>query len=268
MMFQRKKPDPAKLAQLAACALMWHRQDVAPARETHLRVVSLTNVFESLRMSNERPFFTPGFDLTTPLRHATRFTFDENTKPSLLGADGTPRRPWDAPPAEIRSDTGELAWLHADRRQGVVRIDTTRTCGLIGFVRAHRYTPAASTRHLAAAPENDHCSLLLTTLDDLPIATSARLLLTATVRSANTGQTWRDDWQTLAEWGRGPTTIVPAVGSVFLKDLAGAKAIRATPLTAEGRIAAEPITLQFADGKWTLPLGKPATTWWEIAVER
>lgn len=266
--------DPVKLAQLATCALIWHRGDVAPARETHLRTYTHTDANESLRLFMEKPFFTPGFDLSTPLQHATRWSFRDSPAltpavvASPLGAEKTPRHPWDPAPAEIRTDTGELIWSHADQKRGIVSIDTPHTCGLIGFIRAHWWKPGATTKHLLAEPDNEHCSILLTSLDGRPIGESAQLLLTGVSRSSNTGQTWEDDLQTLATWGQGPMQIVPVTGSITLKALSGSRAVRVIPLTAEGRPLPEAIPVEKSEAGWKIKLGTPPATWWLIEIER
>lgn len=258
--------DPIKIAQLATCALIWHRGDVREAAASHVRSYSADEVFETLRDKNERPFFKPGFDLSTPLKQSVRFTLAAEAKPGPLDLPGTPRRPWDRP-ASIASDTGELFWSHADLGSGVVKIDTPRTCGLIGFVKAHAWRDTARTRHLVVdSLENEHVSLLVTTLDDAPLAASRRLLLTATCRSANTGQTWRDDLQTLADWGRGPVTIVPVKGQLILRGLADAQVIHATAWTSAALPQASAIPLSRQGKDWHLKLDAP-TVWWEIVLE-
>ena len=90
--------DPVKLAQLATCALMWHRHDVAPAKATHLRVISESAAVESLPLFQERPFFQPGFDLATPLSPEGR-PASEPRNAEAAGADwkiklGTPPTTW------------------------------------------------------------------------------------------------------------------------------------------------------------------------------
>ncbi len=258
--------DPMKLAQLATCALIWHRGDVREATTTHLRRYADDEVIETLRDKAERPFFKPGFDLSTPLKQSVRFTLATPEATGPLDLPGTPRRPWDRP-ASLVSDTGELTWSHADLNTGVVKIDTPRTCGLIGFVKAHIWRDTARTQHLRVnSLENEHVSLLLTSLDDAPLAQSRRLLLTATCRSANTGQTWQDDLQTLAEWGRGPVTIVPVKGELVLRGLRTTSIVKATPWTstAQPQSPAQPLTRSGDD--WLLKLDSP-TVWWEIAVE-
>lgn len=258
--------DPMKLAQLATCALIWHRGDVGESTAPHVRHYSSDELFETLRETDERPFFMPGFDLSAPLRQGVRFTFDAPEQTGPLSVPGTPRRPWDRP-ASIASETGELAWNHADLGSGVVKIDTPRTCGLIGFVKMHAWRGTAQTKHLVVnSLENEHVSLLLTSLDDAPIAHSRHLLLTATCRSANTGQTWSDDLQTLADWGRGPVTIVPVRGQLALRGLAAAKTAHATPWTSGAMPQGPAVPFTRSGDDWLLQLDSP-TVWWEITLQ-
>jgi hypothetical protein len=261
--------DPVKLANLTACALMWHRGDVAPAKETHLRRYTIEQAIDTLRRFGERPYFTPGFDLTTPLRHATRFTFDEDATPSPLDADGkSPKLPWDLAPGEIVSDTGELAWRDADRKQGLVVIDTPRTQAVIGFVRTRWWESGRSTKHLMADPQNEHGTILLQSLDDSPIASAKRLLLTATARAVNTGTTWKDDWQTLAEWGQGPVLIDPLRATLTLRRLTETRSIRVTPLSSSGKPTGKSIEAEKSGADWKLKIGEPAATQWLVEIDR
>ena len=248
--------DPVKLANLVACALVWHRQDVRPAERTVLRSYTPDEVIESLRLDRDqhRPFFTPGFPRSTPLRHATRFALD--------GSPASPFPP-EAPLGRIESDTGELVWSGADRQRGVVTIDTPRTQGLVGFV------SGLSTKHLDV-PElaNEFVLLVLTTLDGRPVAGSATMLLAATAGGvSNTGQRWADDGQTLLEWGRGPTRVEPVAGRLTLRKLDGAKAVRVQPLTAEGARAGDAVGAEQAGDGWSVPV-RSVTTWYLIEVTR
>jgi hypothetical protein len=86
----------------------------------------------------------------------------------------------------ITSDTNQLAWHHGGKKQGLVTIQTDESQGLIGFV--GRATEPL--KNLTAAVDNEFCSIILTSLDDKPIAGADRLLLVATARCANTGMKW------------------------------------------------------------------------------
>ncbi len=250
--------DPVKLAQLTVAGLLWHRRDVAPAKEMILRSYTPDDLIEAMRLVQwqHRPFFTPGFARSTPLQHATRWALD--------GRPGSPF-PVAAPLGDIASDTGELRWRHADKKHGVVTVATPRSQSLIGFVR----DSGESTPHLVAEVTNNFCALTLTALDDQPIAQSRELLLVATTGAAlNTGQQFAEDGMTLAEWGEGPVLIEPVSGLVTLRGLAEAKSIKATALTAEGRPLGDALPVGNSVTGWTLKLGVPATTWWRLEVER
>ena len=230
--------DPVKLAQLTAAGLMWHRRDVAQAKQTLVRSYTPDEMVEAMRLEQwkHRPFFKPGFELTTPLEHATRWQLDDS-HPNRTGAgefrSAKYPNPYTAPPpAELETDTGELRWSHADQKRGVITINSPRTQSLLGFVRGS----GESAPHLAANVTNDFCVLTLTALDEQPISQSRQLLLVATTGAAvNTGQQFAGDGKTLTEWGQGPVLIEPVTGSVTLRKLEPAKSLRATPLTAEGR---------------------------------
>jgi hypothetical protein len=260
--------DPIKISQLVACGYAWHRHDVASAKETHIRAIEPSAIHETLRNKSHRPFFAKGFDLTTPLRRSTRFTLNTRAEPSSLGEGDFPERTWDKPPLSILSDSGQLTWSNAHLKQGLVRINTSHTCGVIGFVKAHWWKSECQTEHLEIEPENDHCSVLLTSMDDQPLSSSNEMLLTAGGRSANTQQAWRDDWQTLAHWGEGPVTIVPVKGRVKLKNLQAAKSVVAVPLSPLGVPSESSIEAEWIDGNWQWKVGEIPTTWWKITVRR
>lgn len=169
------------------------------------------------------------------------------------------------PPARIESDTGELRWLHADRKRGVVIVATPRSQSLIGFVRGS----GESAPHLSADVTNDFSVLTLTSLDDQPIARAKTLLLVATTGAAvNTGQRFSEDGKTLAEWGQGPVLIEPVSGAITLRGLAGAESVKASPLTAEGRSPEPARPVERKGGDWSLSVGDRATTWWLVEVAR
>ncbi|WP_159618371.1 hypothetical protein [Ruania rhizosphaerae] len=240
--------DPVKMIQMAAGALIFSRADVQPARETVSRSYSAEQVLESMRLpESARPYFTPGFPVSTALRHGLRIS-------SLDGeptADHGPEQP-----GPYLADTGELGWYVEDERGGLVTIDTDRTQALVGHVKAH----GRSTRHLSADVVNEFCAITLSALDDQPIPRSERLLLTVCSRIENTGAQWnarRTLWET---WGEGPTLIEPVTGWLVLTDLQGPIDIQVTPLDGSDRPIGEPLHARRLEIGWEIPLGDPATT--------
>jgi hypothetical protein len=249
-------PDPVKMTQLAAGALLFLRADVRPAAQTVGRSYSTEQVYESLRLPwSESPYCTPGFPLTLPLIHATRI--DSLNGPST-GRFGS------LPDDRIVSDTGELVWSGHAARHGLVSVDTPRSQALIGFTKDR----PDRTTNLAVQPDNSFCAVTLTALDDRPISRSGKLLLTATARVANSHMTWAASRKTLQSWGSPPPRIEPVTGSAVLRNLEGAMQVTAQPLDAIGQPLGSRLQAVKNDDGWRLPIGDPTTTWYAISVTR
>jgi hypothetical protein len=250
------RPDPVKMMNIAAGACLFLRGDVQPAKETIYRSYSPQEVRESIRLpSAQRPFFTPGFDPATALMHATRIRGFDAPGGSYPHVDTG---------AIILSDTGELAWHHAQKRQGFVTVETNRSQALIGFVQR----TDKPLKNLAATVENEFCSIVLASLDDKPIAGTDRLLLVATARAANTGMKWNDKRTSLTDWGTEPTLIEPVKGFVTLRGINSAETIEMTPLDSGAKHLGKPTPAEKTADGYRLPLGEPATPWYFIRVTR
>jgi hypothetical protein len=252
------RPDPVKMTNLAACAVMFLRGDVRAALETIPRSYSMEQVRESIRLpSSERPYFTPGFPLSLTLRHTTRIAgFDKPSGPyPQAGKDGT---------SPIVSDTGELTWYRSPKGKGLVTVETDRSQALIGFVRDNNKT----LKNLSVAVENRFCSIILTSLDARPISSSSRLLLVTTARSANSGMTWNKDRTSLTDWGTAPMVIEPVEAKITLRNMEPARRVEILPLTDGGKAAAEPAIVQNSANAFTFAIGEPATTWYLITIRR
>lgn len=249
-------PDPVRMSQMAAGALMFLRSDVRPARRVVERSYSREQVYESVRLpKSERPYYTPGFPLEMPLIHATR----------IASLDGPPTGTWEClAAAQLRSDTGEIAWEGAAAKQGLVIVDTGRSQALVGFCKANR----AQSKNLATDVENTFCALTLSALDAQPIAESGRLLLTATARTANSGKQWNDARKSLTNWGKAPACIETVRGCVILRGLASGADVSAQPLDGAGHALGVAIHATKTAEGWRLTLGDRPTTWYLISVGR
>jgi hypothetical protein len=246
--------NPVKMPQLAAGALIFLRRDVSEARETVERSYSREQVYDSLRLPrSERPYFTPGFPPSIPLRHGSR----------ISSLDGKPTGTFTAVNANpIVSDTRELTWHLSSDKKGLVTLETGRSQALIGFVNEHR----KSLRNLAIEVSNDFCSIVLTSLDSRPLSRSRRMLLTAGARVVNTGMIWNEDRSALTNWGGSPTLIEPVSGRLILRNLENAAEVRVVALDGSGRQIGDPIIAKRTRDGWEIEIGEPATTWYEVMV--
>jgi hypothetical protein len=248
--------DPVKMVQMEAGALLFLRPDVKPAAKTELRSYSWEQINESMRLPElERPYFTPGFPLSLPLRHGSRVQCLDCEPTGSFTAEDTNR---------IVSDTGELAWQVYKEQGGLVTIDTDRTQGLIGFVKAN----GRATSQLSAEVKNDFCAITVSSLDGKPLSRSATMLLTACSRWENSGVKWNERRTLWPKYGKGPTLIEPVKGWLTLHEIEGAVGMQLIPLDGAARPIGQPIRGRRLEAGWEIPLGTSATTWYLIRVIR
>ena len=250
------RPDPVKMTNLAAGALMFLGGHVRSALTTIPRSYSTEQVREGIRAPySEGPFFTPGFSPSIPLRHATRIAgFDKEPGEYPKVTEGNPSV----------SDTGELTWYCSEKTKGLVAIETDKSQALIGFVKDHN----KALKNLSAEVENKFCSITLTSLDGQPISKAQRLLLVTTARAANTGMIWDDKRTSLSDWGGPPTVIEPVEGKVILRNLEPLRRLEIIPLDGAGKAQSMPTTVRSTNGELVLQIGSPATVWHLIRIER
>ncbi len=253
--------DPVRMTEMAAGALMFLRGDVRPARQTVNRTYSTEQVLESrLLPRTEQPYFTPGFPLALPLEHGVRIQ-------SLAGPPTEKFAAVEANP--IVSDTKELSWYTSEQKTGMVTVDTERTQALIGFIKAN-YNQAnhKTLKNLGAEIANNFATIVLSSLDDKPLAQSGKMLLTAGSRVSNTGLKWNEARTRAQSQGGPPSLIEPVSGTVTLRNLDQAAAVSMSALDGAGKPIGEAIQAKKTADGWVLPLGDPVTTWYVVSVRR
>jgi hypothetical protein len=248
--------NPVKMTQMAAGALMFVRGDVRAARQIFQRSYSRQQLQDSIRLpATEKPYFTPGFPVSLPLRHGSR----------IASLDGEPTKKIEISEADpIVSDTGELVWSAPPEIGGVVTVDTERTQAVIGFVKAQ----GKQLRHLAPEIDNRFACLTLSALDAKTIARSSRMLLTSGAAVTNAGAEWNETRSALKQWGTSPTLIEPVTGQLLLRNLEGARGVTIAALDGRGQRIGESTAAKKTPEGWRLQLGEQVTTWYEIKVER
>jgi len=109
----------------------------------------------------------------------------------------------------IRSMTGELTW---DTKRRVVTITAKKTHGVIGFAGGETFKlPAA---HITVT--TPFVSLLLTALDDKPLAQSRHILITAMARDKQTDARYSPSGESLLEVGKPPLLMEPVQAVIRL----------------------------------------------------
>jgi len=250
------RPDPVRMTNLAAGALMFLRGDVRSALTTIPRSYTLEQVREGIRYPySEGSYFTPGFSPSIPLLHATRIVGFNDESPEYPKVDS------DSP---IVSDTSELTWHYSEQEKGLVTVETEKSQALIGFVKDHN----KALKNLSATVENEFCSIVLTSLDGRPISSSQYLLLVATARSANAGMIWNEKRTSLSDWGSAPTVIEPVIGKVVLRNLEPLQRIEIIPLDSAGKALENSVSVNGVKGDFVLQVGQPATAWYLVGIQR
>jgi hypothetical protein len=220
------------------------------------RTYSREQVLENrLLPRTEQPYFTPGFPLALPLEHAVR----------IKSLDGPPTEKFAAAETNpIVSDTGELSWYTSPEKTGIITVETDRTQGLIGFLRANH----KRLKNLGADITNNFATIVLASMDEKPIARAGRMLLTTGSRVANTGQKWNDTRTRLTDQGVSPSLIEPVAGTVTLGNIEAATAVSAAALDGSGKAIGEQIHAKKTADGWVIPIGDPVTTWYVVSVRR
>ena len=248
--------DPVKMPEMAIGALMFLRGDIKTAKTTIERSYTREQVWDSRFLAGtNRPYFTAGFPTSLPLIHGSRIASLHGEPTALATAD------LDDP---YTSDTGQLVWYTNTPDQGLVTIDSPRSQGLVGFVRAN----GKSVSNLSAAVSNRFCTILLSSLDTKPISQTDRMLLVTGSRVGNNGMTWNPEGTHPANWGASPTVIEPVTGTVTVRNLKGAKKVMARALDGSGRPTGEPIVAEKNGKGWDIAVGQIVTPWYEIIVKR
>jgi hypothetical protein len=255
--------DPVRMTEMAAGALMFLQFDVKPAKQIVERTYSKEQVLDAgllpggLRPGSEQPYFTPGFPLALPLEHEVRIkSFDGPPTAQLTASGANP----------IVSDTKELSWYTSDAKTGLVTVETDRSQALIGFIKANHKT----LKNLGADISNNFATIVLTSMDEKPIARSDKMLLNTCSRVENTDEKWNDAHTSLGRGGQGhsPTLIEPVAGTVTLRAIEGAKSVSAAAIDGSGKPIGAPIAgKKTADG-WEIAIGDPVTTWYVVTVSR
>jgi hypothetical protein len=257
------KGDTAKLVHMPACAAMFLRGDVAPAKET-LRVPmagqaerqKLHETLSAWRLTAEEF----GLDSRWSLVHGTALDL-RDTQAKVL-----PKLPEGA--KEFVSDTGQLRWNLEQPGAGYFTVDTPRTKFFTGFVRGRTFQ--LGNVGLKIGPtRQDWATVSLVAMRGEGFDQSARILVAATGWQQNSGATLQNldgDRVTLGNrWGNAPVLCEGVPAEITLP--VAASRVHVYPLDEAGNRRGE-VACKARDGKALVNLGPEyKTVWYEVEIE-
>jgi hypothetical protein len=126
---------------------------------------------------------------------------------------------WDQANKTIRSMTGEMEW---DYGRQLVTVRTPKTQAILGRAGDR----PISLPGVTATIKTPFVSLIFTPLDDLPLAESKRILITALAQDKQSGARYNADGTKLESVGTSPLMMEPVQARV---KFAGAKPVSVTP---------------------------------------
>ncbi|NMC21233.1 MAG: hypothetical protein GYA33_12535 [Thermogutta sp.] len=255
------KSDTAKLVHMPACATMFLRGDVAPAKETRLVPLPAEREREVLRETlNPWNLTIDRFGLPAAAALLHRVAFD------LKGGA--------QPPAEdladkklFLADTQQICWDVSRGEKGVFLVNAPRTKLFTGFPDGRAFN-LNGVKLSVGKTTLDWATVSLTVIEGEGFDRPGRLLLAATAAVRNKGWNLRDlgnDRITVGrQWGEGPTECEGVPARLTLP--VPAARVQAFALDADGRRAG-PVSVSEEDGTAVLEIGPQyRTLWYEIVI--
>jgi len=155
---------------------------------------------------------------------------------------------WDREKKTIRSTTGELLWDYSG--QGLSTVNAERSRGFCGFAEGRDLTLGDVA---VTAIKTPFAVVCLTSLEEKPIASSSRVLITAVARARNTGMSYSPDGAQLLAIGGPPLQMQGVRATLTVPRPAGEVVVNAldvwgrrTGVTVPFQRAGDRITFQIA----------------------
>ena len=135
-------------------------------------------------------------------------------------SSGAPVKDGRTPSKTVQSSTEQLVWDYGHER---ILVRSDKTQALIGKVLEEKIQLGAVT----ATFNTPFVSVIFTPLDNLPLATSRKILVTALARDKQAGAVYSDDGTKLTATGTAPLLLEPVQATIQIN---GAKPSRIRPL--------------------------------------
>jgi hypothetical protein len=252
---------------MPACAAMFLRGDVAPARE--VVVVPIDRERERRKLYETMSAWTInaenfGLDPRESLLHAVAM---DPRKGKTAAAPAT--LPTIAEAAQVfRSDTGQLCWELPQSGHGCFTVDTPRSKLFTGFVAGRCFTLGDVGLEIGPT-ERDWATVSLVCIDGKGFDQPGRILIAATGMVHNQGaelEHLHGDLVTLGNrWGTAPILCEGVKANILLPAPAGRVTLYGLDESGNRRTA---IPTQSHQGRALLPLdAKHATVWYEAEIK-
>lgn len=262
----------AQLAHFPACAAMFLRGDVAPARQAELFRVTQEDERRNLQEART-PWFlrTDGLtgDAKRSLLHgmALELSTGNPQDSGTLPVESGGKRPLDDVERFV-SDTGEICWDISQKNGGYWTVNTPRTMVFSGFVRGRTFTLGDITLKIGAT-RLDWATISITAVDGAGIDQPGRILIAATGWAGN--QDWKleqldNNRITLGEqWGKGPV-VCEGIPATITLPVRGER-IKCYPLDESGE-RREAIAVGQVENKVQIELApQHKTVWYEVDIQ-
>lgn len=175
------KSDPTRLVHLPACAALFLRGDVSPAREAWAAPLPPEKEREILRKTlNSRRLTSDEVGLPA------RWALVHKLGVDITGTATPPDLPQEQPTPPFRSDTGEILWDISGEKDGYFIVNTPRTKVFTGFVRGRSF-PLGDIHLWIKEARLDWATVTMTVIEGKDFRGPARVLLSATGYVQNTG---------------------------------------------------------------------------------
>ena len=205
----RMVTDPAKVAFFPVAANLFRRGDVAMARrEARLRIGRERVTALAAEYGNDVVgiWSKTGVARTAPTRHRVAIEWTEGDE---LSADSV------AVPEErsVSSDTDQINWMNPEDGEKMYWVETPKTQVVLGEIADSGLSLGGDIEVEVGETETGWAAFALTSMDDLPLPESNRMLLVIMSKVENQGMGWDEGRNTVGrEWGNGPTIAegVPA----------------------------------------------------------
>lgn len=195
--------QPTMLGAWPAVSLLFHRQDVAQSKQEAVLGVSDANVFD--------PAFRGGAPKELARLGKTGLVFGAGGQSAEQLRELVATQIKDG---VARANQGEL--VH-DATRGTLLVDTARSQAFAGFKPAGKVT----LKNVELELQNEFAVVIVTALDDQPLAASKRILVSALGNAVNSGMTLAPARNRLENAGVSPVLVEPIAGQLRLTGLAG-----------------------------------------------